>query len=69
MIIRYEINDNNEVRAWDDSLEQTEPFLFQPFYPDGTPFETKGQADEWAARWYAHFTDTENNPEFPASPA
>ena len=68
-MIRYEVNDNNEVRAWNDELEQTEPFLYQPNYPDGTPFETKQQAEEWAARWYAHFIDPETNPEFPVSPA
>lgn len=68
MKIRYEVNEQKEVMAWNDELVQAEPFLYQPNYPDGTAFETKDQAKEWADRWYAHFTDPENNPEFPISP-
>lgn len=67
-MINYEVNKNNEVMAWNDELEQTEPFLYQPHYPDGTPFENKEAAEEWAALWYAHFTDPENNPEYPSGP-
>jgi hypothetical protein len=51
-MIKYEVNDNNEVMAWSDELEQTEPFLYQPHYPDGTPFESKQAAQAWADQWY-----------------
>lgn len=62
MSIRYEVNDNKEVRAWDDTLPQTEPFLFQPRYPSGVEFESKEAAEAWAALWLLHMTDPENNP-------
>lgn len=61
----YEISEQNEVRAWIDGQE--EPFMYQPHYPDGTPFETREQAEQWASAWYSHFTNPENA-EFPISP-
>jgi hypothetical protein len=64
--VYYQIDEVSTVRAWIG--DQTEPFLLQPQYPDGTPFETKEKAEEWAARWYAHFTSPESNPDFPISP-
>lgn len=67
-MIRYKVTQKNEVLAWNDELEQTEPFMYQPNYPDGTAFATKADAEEWAARWYAYFTNPETNPEFPTGP-
>jgi hypothetical protein len=61
MTIRYEVNDNNEVVAWNDELEQTEPFLYQPQHPDGTPFETKEAAQAWADQWYYEFLNPQES--------
>lgn len=44
--MRYEITNNNEVYMWDDI--NPEPFLFQPFYPNGDSFESKEEAETWA---------------------
>lgn len=55
-MIRYEVDETNTVRAWNDELVQTEPFLLQPHHPDGTPFTDKADAEAWAAAWFAEFT-------------
>lgn len=68
MKIRYEVNSDNAVLAWNDDLPQTEPFLFQPHYPDGTAFADAADAQTWADAWFASFTDPDNNPEPPISP-
>jgi len=68
MAIRYEVTAQNEVLAWNDELEQTEPFLYQPCYPNGSPFADTADAQAWAEAWYAAFIDPENNPEPPVSP-
>lgn len=60
MTIRYEVNDNNEVKAWNDELTQTEPFLYQPHYPSGTPFESKQAAQDWADQWYYEFMNPQD---------
>jgi hypothetical protein len=69
MAIRYEVTAQNEVLAWNDELEQTEPFLYQPYYPNGEPFADTADAQAWADTWYAAFIDPDNNPEPPSSPA
>lgn len=66
-MIRYEVKEK-AVYAWNDELEQTDPFLYQPNYPDGTEFSDDEDAKNWADKWYAHFIDPENNPEFPMGP-
>lgn len=68
MAIRYEVTEANEILAWNDELEQTEPFLYQPHYPDGQPFADAADAQAWAEAWYASFINPENNPEPPVSP-
>lgn len=68
MAIRYEVTEAKEVMAWNDELVQTEPFLYQPHYPDGSPFADTADAQAWAEAWYASFIDPENNPEPPVSP-
>ena len=60
MTIRYEVI-NKEVFAWNDELEQTEPFLHQPHHPDGTPFESDEEAQAWADKWYYEFTHPEES--------
>lgn len=58
-MIRYEIDENNIVRAWNDELEQTEPFLYQPTNPDGKPFESREEAEAWASKWLYDFEHPE----------
>lgn len=45
----YEIDDNNAIRAWDTEVpnEENLPFLYQPNYPDFTPFASKDEAKKW----------------------
>lgn len=64
MTIRYEVKDK-AVYAWNDELAQDTPFLYQPHYPEGTPFADDAEAQAWADAWYLYFTDPENNPEPP----
>lgn len=46
---RYEINGANAISVWD--LEQPNPeglpFMFQPDYPDGRPWENREAAEAW----------------------
>lgn len=60
-MITYEITENNEVLAWNSELVQTEPFLYQPHYPDGTPFESKEAAQAWAEKWVYELTHPEES--------
>ena len=47
---KYEIDENNAIRIWNLEIpnENDAPFLFQPNYPDYTPWESKEAAEEWA---------------------
>lgn len=47
--MRYEINEQLEIRMFRDSEDV--PFLYQPHYPDGTPFESVEAADLWASEY------------------
>ena len=44
--MRYEIDKKNAVRVFDEGLDV--PFLYQPNWPDNTPWATKAQAKNWA---------------------
>jgi hypothetical protein len=44
--MRYEIDSDNAVRVWNDGEET--PFLFQPDWPDGTPWADAQEAESWA---------------------
>lgn len=46
----YEIDTNNAIKMWDSENpnENDAPFLFQPDWPNGTPWANKKQADAWA---------------------
>lgn len=65
MRIRYEINENNEIFAWNEDSEQVEPFLYQPNHPDGSAWSNRADAQDWVDKWILHMTDPDNN-EFPA---
>lgn len=45
----YEINEKNEVRVWDNERpnENNAPFLFQPDWPNGTPWTDRAEAEAW----------------------
>lgn len=58
----YEIDENNAVVGY--APGQTEPCLFQPDWPDTTPWASKEEAEAWAIQWVNHMNDPENN-EFP----
>jgi len=62
---RYEVNANNEVFIWIGETE--EPNLFQPQWPDGTPWADKAEAENWAQQFFATINDPEA-PEAPSSP-
>lgn len=50
MSYRYEIDNENAIRIWDDANpnELGAPFFFQPDWPDATPWASKDEAKEWA---------------------
>jgi len=47
---RYEIDENNEIRIWDldNPNELDAPFLYQPTWPDMTPWGSREEAESWA---------------------
>lgn len=53
--MRYEINELNEIRVYQD--DATVPFLFQPDYPDTTPFADRAEAEEWVRLYLLSLTD------------
>jgi len=44
--MRYEIDNNNAVRIFDDGEEI--PFTYQPDWPDTTPWKNAEEAKNWA---------------------
>lgn len=68
---RYEIDDNNEVRIWDNEnpYEDNAPFFHQPNYPDNTPWENREAAETWVVNMLNELIDAEtarlNQPEEP----
>lgn len=63
--MKYEIDNNNAIRMWHDGEEV--PFLFQPDYPNGTPFADKADAENWAKAKMTELEDI-NAPEAPSFP-
>jgi hypothetical protein len=51
--MRYEIDESNTVRLFNDS-EQI-PFQVQPHYPNGDTFDTMSEAENWAKLAIAAF--------------
>jgi hypothetical protein len=56
----YEVDetDGNTIRIFDGTSEV--PFILQPHWPDGTPWATKQEAENWATA-----TIASNNPDEP----
>lgn len=59
---RYEIDESNAIRAWDDGNpdELGRPFLLQPEWPDGTPWANKEEATAWAEAFVKMMEDPKN---------
>lgn len=56
MTMRYEIDSENyAITMWDGVNE--EPFMYQPWYPDGTPWASYNDAKRWADLKVAELTD------------
>lgn len=49
MRYRYEIDEHNIVRVWDDENpnENGAPFLLQDVHPDGRPWFDRAEAQAW----------------------
>lgn len=55
MRYRYEIDDANAVRIWDDENpnENGAPFFYQPDRPDRTPWANRAEAKAWVDEFIA----------------
>lgn len=55
MRYRYEIDEHNAIRIWDDENpnENSAPFLYQPDHPDGRPWENRAEAIAWVDAFIA----------------
>lgn len=49
MRYRYEIDEHNAVRVWDDGNpnENGAPFQLQDIHPDGRPWVSRAEAQAW----------------------
>ena len=56
---RFEIDTDNAIRIWDNETpnEQGAPFIFQPDWPDVTPWADAAQATDWAEVFIASLVD------------
>ena len=56
MRYRYEIDDANAVRVWDDENpnETGAPFQLQDVHPDGRPWVDRAEAQAWVEGFIAH---------------
>jgi len=59
---RFEIDTDNAIRIWDNETpnEGDAPFMFQPDWPDVTPWEDSAQATDWAEVFIASLVDPES---------
>jgi hypothetical protein len=55
MRYRYEIDDANAVRVWDDEnpTETGAPFFYQPDRPDATSWADRAEAQAWVEAFIA----------------
>lgn len=51
----YIVNDKNAIEVFVEGQEP--PMLRQPHYPNGDPFDTKAEAEEWAELFITSMTD------------
>jgi hypothetical protein len=55
MRYRYEIDETNSVRVWDEENpnENGAPFLLQDVHPDGRAWANRAEAQEWVEAFIA----------------
>ena len=58
----FEIDTDNAIRIWDNEApnESGAPFMFQPDWPDVTPWADAAQATDWAEVFIAALVDPES---------
>jgi hypothetical protein len=58
----FEIDTDNAIRIWDSETpnEGDAPFMFQPDWPDVTPWADAAQATDWAEVFIASLVDAES---------
>lgn len=54
--MRYEIDENNAVRVFNEGEDV--PFIFQPDWPNTTPWADKAEAEAWAVAKIAELADS-----------
>jgi len=59
---RFEIDSDNAIRIWDNENpnDSNSPFMFQPDFPDTTPWADSAQATYWAEVFIASLIDPES---------
>ena len=65
--MRFTIDENNAV--WGYEPTQPVAILFQPNWPDGTPFTNEADARVFAEAWLAHMANPELNKFLTSRPA
>ena len=55
----FEIDSDNAIRIWDNVTIGNEgaPFMFQPDWPDATPWADAAEATDWAEVFIASLVD------------
>jgi len=58
----FEIDTDNAIRIWDSETpnENGAPFMFQPDFPDTTPWADAAEATDWAEVFIASLVDPES---------
>ena len=58
----FEVDTHNAIRVWDNENpnDSGAPFMFQPDWPDSTPWANAAQATEWAQLLIASLVDPES---------
>jgi hypothetical protein len=59
---RFEIDTENAIRIWDNENpnENDAPFMFQPDWPDVTPWANAGESTHWAEVFIASLENPES---------
>jgi len=59
---RFEIDTDNAIRVWDNETpnENDAPFMFQPDWPDVTPWADAAQATDWAEVFIASLENSDS---------
>lgn len=59
---RFKVGTDKAIKIWDNDNpnENDAPFMFQPDWPDLTPWESKAQATNWAEVFIASLVDTDS---------